>query len=129
MKLLLDTHALLWWFVGDSRLSLAAREAMDEAESVCYSVVSLWEIGLKLGRAGFDFHLVEDWDVELPAMVARYGVRQEGIEARHCKLITQLAPHHGDPFDRMLIAQSLSEGWSVVGKDHRFDAYGVKRVW
>ena len=129
MKLLLDTHALLWWFVGDTRLSMTAREAMDEAELVSYSVVSLWEIGLKLGGVGFDFPLVENWDVALPEMVAQFGVRQQGIEARHCKLIAELPTHHGDPFDRMLIAQYLLEGWRVVGKDKRFDAYGVKRVW
>lgn len=129
MKVLLDTHTLLWWFVGDPRLSARALAAMDEAEEVFYSVVSLWEVGLKMGKGGFDFPLPVDWELVLPASAEKFDMKEAAFGARNCKQIAEFPPHHGDPFDRMLIAQALEAGWAVVGIDDRFDAYGVVRIW
>lgn len=129
MKVLLDTHTLLWWFVGDPRLSARALAAMDEAEEVFYSLVSLWEVGLKVGKGGFDFPIPADWELVLTAAAGKFDMREAAFGARNCKQIAELPHHHGDPFDRMLIAQALEGGWSVVGIDDRFDAYGVERIW
>lgn len=63
MKILLDTNTLLWWFVGDSRLSARALAALDEAVEVYFSMVNLWEVGLKMGKGGYDFPMPADWEV------------------------------------------------------------------
>lgn len=129
MKLLLDTHALLWWFVEDPRLTKRALSLLDDAEEVYFSMVSLWEVGIKMERSGFDFSLDDSWEKVLPREAARYGMAEAAIEAKHCRIIAELPRHHGDPFDRMLIAQALSSDWTILGKDRQFDPYEVRRMW
>lgn len=129
MMLLLDTHALLWWFVRDERLTDSAKLHIGNAEQVYYSMVSLWEIGIKMGRSGYDFFLEPNWHELLPLRASIFNVEMKMIEPRHCRLISDLPQHHGDPFDRMLIAQALISGWAVLSKDSHFDTYGVTRLW
>ncbi len=129
MKLLLDTHALLWWSMGDQRLPKRAIRHIDAAESVCFSIVSLWEIGIKMARQGYDFPLHTGWDEFLPKKAKTHNIGMMTISPKHCRMISELPRHHGDPFDRMLIAQALDSGWSVLSKDSHFDAYGVRRLW
>jgi len=129
MKILLDTNALLWWFVGDSRLSARALAALDEAVEVYFTMVSLWEVGFKMGKSGYDFPMPADWEVALPAFAEKFDVKETTFGARHCKLISDLPPHHKDPFDRMIIAQALIERLKVVSSDEKFEKYGVKRIW
>ena len=129
MKILLDTNALLWWFVGDSRLSARALAALDEAVEVYFSMVNLWEAGLKMGKGGYDFPMPADWEVALPAFAEKFDVKETTFGARHCKLIETLPFHHKNPFDRMIIAQALIEGLEVVSSDEKFEKYGVERIW
>lgn len=129
MKLFFDTQAFLWWCLVAPKVTPAALAALDEAEQVFLSPVTLWEIGLKGSGKGFDFHIPDDWETVLPAHAERYRISWLPISAHHCRLIQDLPFHHKDPFDRMLIAQALVENLTVIGSDDRFDDYGVKRIW
>ncbi|QTN33660.1 type II toxin-antitoxin system VapC family toxin [Akkermansiaceae bacterium] len=129
MKLLFDTQAFLWWCLVAPQMTPAALAALDEAEQVFLSPVTLWEIGLKGSGRGFDFDLPKDWETVLPAHAERYQISWLAISPRHCRLIQDLPFHHRDPFDRMLIAQALEGGLSVIGSDEQFEKYGVERIW
>ena len=121
MKLLLDSHAFLWWLAEDPKLSAGAREVVADPSSIVHvSAASVWELAIKasLGKLDLDgADLVEEIGendfVELP------------MTARHSLAAAALPRHHEDPFDRMLIAQAQVEGLTVVTRDPAFRAYGV----
>lgn len=117
--------------ISSDRLSQKATEILeDPTRPLSYSVVTLWEIGLKLSRGGFhEFVLPGDWEVQLPGELERQGIACLGIRPVHCRLIQDMPFHHKDPFDRMLIAQAIVEGFTVVSADERFDLYGANRLW
>lgn len=123
--------AVLWMAFLPGRLSRKASAVLaDPEQPLIYSVVSLWEIGLKLSRGGYgEFVLPGDWEVQLSEKLAEQGISSLGIHPAHCRLIQDLPFHHKDPFDRMLIAQALVEGLTVVSSDERFDLYEVTRLW
>ena len=119
MRLLLDTHALLWW-LADEGLTTQARDAIaDPANLVAVSAASAWEISIKkaLGK------LAAPDDLE--QQVQEGGFSPLPISIAHALAAGQLARHHEDPFDRMLIAQALAEGLTIVTRDKRFNDYGV----
>jgi PIN domain nuclease of toxin-antitoxin system len=129
MNLLFDTQAFVWWCLVAPKMTAKALAALDEATQVCLSPVTFWEIGLKGGGKGFDFHLPHDWETVLLEHAERFDVLWLPISPRHCRLIQDLPFHHRDPFDRMIIAQALEGNLVVVGNDKIFDGYGVKRIW
>lgn len=127
-RLLLDTHALLWWLSDDPRLSRAAYRAIaDESATVFVSAASAWEAATKvrLGKLS-DPHGVTD---ALGSLVAAQGFRELPITLEHGRRAGRLPGPHKDPFDRMLIAQAQTDGLAVVSNDNVFDAYAVQRVW
>ncbi len=127
---LLDTNALLQFAYHPARLTTPAITAFEGASSLRFSVINLWEIGLKLSSGGFrDLTVPDDWDETLTASLAEQGIAELPILPRHCRRVQDLPFHHKDPFDRMLVAQALVEGLDVIGSDAQFDAYGVRRVW
>lgn len=122
MRLLLDTHALLWW-LADEELGASAREAIiDPANEVAVSAASAWEISIKksLGKL-----IAPD---DLADQVQASGFAPLPITLAHGLAAGQLPRHHDDPFDRMLIAQAIGEGMTVVTRDKRFDAYRVSTL-
>lgn len=127
MKLLLDTHALIWFQAGDRRLSKAARQAMeaDDAE-LLISAATAWEMAIKASlrrlqvRGPVDAYLAEK--------VAQ-GYRTLPISWTHAARVEGLPWHHRDPFDRLLVAQALIEGYPVITRDRAFRKYGVEVVW
>jgi PIN domain nuclease of toxin-antitoxin system len=128
MKLLLDTHTLLWVAVDSDQISVAARTilAAPESESF-YSLASLWEIAIKVGLHKLDLPMpLQGFFDELDRNPKR---RMQTIQKRHLVRYATLPLHHRDPFDRLIVAQALSENLTVVGNDAAFDAYGVRRVW
>ncbi len=127
--LLLDTHAILWMVRDDPRLSRKARSQIERVERLVYSVVSFWEIALKISRGGFDFELPPAWDRELVDELREIGAARLEIKPDHCRLLQDLPWHHKDPFDRMLIAQAKVEGLPILTADSRFKAYAVQIVW
>ena len=123
MKLLLDTHVILWWQRDDRRLKTAARKAIANADLVWVSAASGWEVAIKsaLGRVRLDepLHvtLAADDFTELP------------LTLRHAAELGSLPPHHLDPFDRVLVAQAIVEGATLVSHDRAFAPYGVPTIW
>lgn len=127
---LLDTNALLWFAYHPARLTASAIAAFEGADSLRYSIVNLWEIGLKLSAGGFrDLAISRAWEEDLVMSFAEQGIVELPIQPRHCRRVQDLPRHHKDPFDRMLIAQALVEGLDLIGSDAQFDAYGVRRIW
>ncbi len=128
MILLLDTHAFLWFCQDDPRLSLAAKALIeDSANRKLLSVASCWEVAIKAGLK--KLALGEPSATYFPAALSRAGVELLPISLEHATTVEGLPPHHGDPFDRLLIAQAIVEGALIVGADSKFDAYPVTRLW
>jgi PIN domain nuclease of toxin-antitoxin system len=127
VKLLLDTHAFLWFVSGDARLSRRARGAMEkEGTELILSVASVWEMAIKanLGR------------LTLPLPVGEYiaekiehGFRVLPVELAHAAAVESLPSHHRDPFDRLLVAQSKVERIPIVSSDSIFRDYQVEVLW
>lgn len=127
MRLLLDTHTLLWWVSAETSLSNRARAQIAIAEDVLVSAASAWEMAIKagLGRLPSAVDLLNDFEGEL----AKDGFRSLEITAAHGIRAGLLPGPHKDPFDRMLIAQAQAENLAIVSNDRVFDRYGVRRVW
>ena len=128
MRVLLDTHVFLWWVEGARSLPAKARAAIVDPDNECLlSVASAWELAIKAGLGKLKLSLpVRRFVVE---NVAANGFRMLEIGIAHVGRIETLPPHHGDPFDRLLIAQALEEKLPVVTADPVFGKYGVKRIW
>ena len=128
MRLLLDTHALLWWLAGDALLSEPARVAIgDDANPVYVSAASAWEVTTKhrLGKLPVAGPLAVDFARE----VAAQGFTGLAVTLAHGERAGRLPGPHRDPFDRMLIAQAQAEELVLVSNETAFDAYGVARLW
>ena len=128
MRLLLDTHALVWWLEGSSRLSVGAHRVIAEPlNEKLVSAASAWEITTKhrLGKLpGAD-----EFASEIPWAIADEGFAELPITVDEAARAGALPGALGDPFDRMLIAQALSRNLTVVSVDSVFDRYGVRRLW
>ena len=129
MRLLLDTHALLWWVFADPKLSRAARMAIadDQENEVLVSAVSAWEITTKYRIGKLPDAAVVANDVA--GAVTAEGFDELPISLAHAQRGGSLTGRLRDPFDRMLIAQALIEQLTLVSNERAFDAYGVVRLW
>jgi PIN domain nuclease of toxin-antitoxin system len=123
LKLLLDTHVVLWWVDDDRRLGREARRAIASADFVWVSAASGWEVATKtakrLLRVSEPLHLTVAADdfTELP------------FTLRHAEELQRLPFHHRDPFDRILVAQARVEGATIVSHDRELEPYGVPMIW
>lgn len=128
MRVLVDTHVFLWWVEGDRALPAKARAALADQENECLiSMVSAWELAIKAGLGKLKLAVpVKRYVVE---NVAANGFRMLDIQIAHVGRVETLASHHGDPFDRLLIAQALEEDLFIVTADPVFRKYGVRRIW
>ena len=128
MRLLLDTHAFLWWLAGSRRLSADARAAIeDDANDVLVSAATAWEIATKhrLGKLPQAGLVARD----VPGAIAGQGFEELPITVDDAQRAGQLPGPHRDPFDRMLIAQAVVRGLALVSIEAVFDDYGVNRLW
>ena len=128
MRVLLDTHATLWFLAGDERLSARGRQFIGAPETeLLFSAASLWEIAVKhsLGR----LPLVRPFGELFPGQLDTDGVRLLAVEPAHLARLVGLPFHHRDPFDRLILAQALVEGVPVLSRDRAFAAYGAEVVW
>ena len=122
MKLLLDTHIVLWWRLDSRRLTRTVRQRIATADVVWVSAASGWEVAIKQGLGKLSLAdpfrwMVEDSDFdELP------------VTLRHAEQVAALPLHHADPFDRMLVAQAAIEGATIVTHDPHFERYDVDIV-
>ncbi len=123
MKLLLDTHAVLWLLAGDERVPAWLQESSDGGDELLVSDVSIWEVAIKrsLGR-------IEVPD-DFPEQLDHLGLGRLEISSSHVWAVGDLEFHHRDPFDRLLVAQSILESLTLVSSDREFARYGISLRW
>jgi PIN domain nuclease of toxin-antitoxin system len=128
MKLLLDTHSLLWFLDGDAALSPIAREVIEDTENELFlSVASLWELAIKISVG--KLALGRPFGELIPEQLAAMGIVVVDVSLQHLTRVIELPWHHRDPFDRLIVAQALVDDLPVVGRDAALDAYGIQRIW
>jgi PIN domain nuclease of toxin-antitoxin system len=127
MKLLLDTHALLWFIAGSASLSASARSLIEDAANEKFvSIASIWETAIKASVGKMT--LSAPFNSLFPHQLQINGFDLLPIKVEHASIITTLPFHHRDPFDRLLIAQAIEEKLSLVSVDDIFDEYGITRL-
>ena len=124
--MLLDTHTLLWFLNNDSKLISTVKSDIENADQVVVSIVNLWEIAIKLSiqKLELDFALSE-----LPDFLTQLEIRILPLTFADLERYITLPLHHRDPFDRILIAQAMTNSLEIVSADTAFDAYPVRRIW
>jgi len=124
LKLLLDTHAALWWLADDERVGEeATAQLLDDTNQVLLSAAVVWEVAIKrsLGK-------LEAPD-DFATILLGAGVLPLAVSVEHAARVERLPWHHRDPFDRLLVAQATIERATLVSRDDRLHAYGVPLVW
>lgn len=127
MKLLVDTHALIWFITNDRSLPKKTKTIIEDSDNSCVvSVASLWEMGIKysLGR----IELKSDLE-NIFRIIEKSGFGLLPITPEHILASTKLGLHHKDPFDRIIIAQAITEKLTIISKDKQFKYYPVKVIW
>ena len=128
MRILLDTHAFLWAASGSPRLSEPARQHfLEPANQVFLSLASVWEMAIKssLGKLQLGLPLSK----LIKDALQRHGLSLATIEFEHVLLVQRLPFHHRDPFDRLLVAQAMVEGFALLSIDSALDSYDITRIW
>jgi PIN domain nuclease of toxin-antitoxin system len=127
MRVLIDTHALLWYLQGDANLSSIALNAIESKDNdVFVSIVSLWEIAIKLGLNKLEIQRpFENLEVDLH----RLDIKILPINFAELNVYRSLPLHHRDPFDRILIAQSIGNSLTIITRDALFEPYSVRVLW
>jgi PIN domain nuclease of toxin-antitoxin system len=127
MRVLVDTHALLWYLQGDANLSnLALTTIEDKDNDVFVSIVSLWEIAIKLGLGKLKLQRPFE---NLEADLQRLDIKILPIAFAELDIYRSLPLHHRDPFDRILIAQSLGNSLTIITRDALFEPYSIRVLW
>lgn len=128
MRLLLDTHSFLWFIEGSANLSPTARIVIEDPDNQPFlSMASLWEMAIKLSLGKLT--LGEPFNTFVPQQMHLNGIRLLPIELAHVSAVATLPFLHRDPFDRLLIAQSIVERIPLVTADSSFSLYPVQRLW
>lgn len=127
MAYLLDTHAFLWFVNGSEELSKSARRAIEDTKELKYiSIISFWEISIKLSVKKLNLQIPYK---ELQIQAIKNGFEILPLTFDHTSAISNLEFHHRDPFDRMIISQAISENLTIIGKDQHFGDYPVRMLW
>ncbi|PSB15927.1 PIN domain nuclease [filamentous cyanobacterium Phorm 46] len=126
MESLLDTHAFLWYLLGDSNLGSKAKEAIDTKTGLYFSIASLWEISIKINVGKLQLNRSFE---DLPKELEYIKVPILPITFEDTEIYTSLPLHHRDPFDRILVAQTMNHSLVLISRDEAFDAYPIQRVW
>lgn len=128
MRLLLDTHAFLWFIAGDQRLSNHARELIADIDNEAHlSVGSLWEIAIKFSIGKLT--LSEPFEDLISGQLIWNDIQVLPIRLADLSLVARLPFHHRDPFDRLIIAQAISNELTIISRDSEFAGYPVTTVW
>ncbi len=128
MRVLLDTHALLWFITDDPRLGRRAHAVIEEPDTqVLVSIASLWEIAIKHSTGKLP--LVRSFAETFPAQLDANAFLTLHAKVDHLARLVGLPFHHRDPFDRLIIAQALTEGVPVLTRDRAFADYPVETIW
>ena len=128
MRLLLDTHALIWYYLDDPLLSKTARTLVEDVTNIKYvSPASYWELAIKVGTGKYT--LTERYEDFIQHAIFDNGFLILRVEPRHTAVLVSLPLHHKDPFDRLMVAQAMVEGIPLVSADPALDAYPITRHW
>lgn len=127
MRFLIDTHTFLWFIDGSSQLSSNAKNLLESDNDIWISIVSLWEIAIKVNIAKLT--LPNSYEEFISEQLALNDIEILPIRMSHLATYTTLPLHHRDPYDRLLIAQAISEKVSIIGADVAFDSYSITRIW
>ncbi len=128
MRFLLDTHAFLWFIEGNARLSNTGKDYIeDQSHDLLLSIASLWQMAVKISLGKLD--LPQPFAEFMQSHLALSSIGLLEISPQHTYAVADLPYHHRDPFDRLLAAQCLSEGLTLISSDAVFEKYGVERVW
>ncbi len=127
MKILLDTHTFLWFINDSPELSSSAADLLESDVDLLLSMASLWEIAIKVSLNKLT--LPDSYEQFIPQQITLNNIEILTITFGHLTVVSRLPFHHRDPFDRLLIAQSMSENLQIVSVDTQFDRYGVSRKW
>ncbi|NEO95746.1 MAG: type II toxin-antitoxin system VapC family toxin [Moorea sp. SIO3G5] len=128
MKALLDTHAFLWYLLGDSHLSIKAKAIIDTKNNLYFSIVSLWEISIKINIGKLQIYRpIGELFQELQSL----NIKILPILDQDIELYSALTfpSNHRDTFDRMLIVQAINHSLVLISRDVKFDAYPIQRLW
>jgi PIN domain nuclease of toxin-antitoxin system len=126
MEFLLDTHAFLWYLLGDSNLGSKAKEAIDAKTGLYFSIASLWEISIKINIGKLQLNRPFE---DLPNELQYLNAQILPITYADTELYVGLPLHHRDPFDRILVAQAMNHSLVLISGDEAFNTYPIQRVW
>ena len=128
MELILDTHTFIWFVNGDKNLTTKAREAIEEYPSnfSYISIASLWEMAIKISLDKLEIRYPFE---QILTQLYENGFEILPITFEHVLVVSELPFHHRDPFDRLIVAQAMTEKMTIISKDESFDDYEVKRLW
>lgn len=125
--LLIDTHLLLWWALSPERLQTATRHLLASSDhTVCFSVVSIWEVAIKASLKRPDFQVKPE---ELRSGLLQEGFQELAIQSEHVLAVAHLPLIHRDPFDRLLVVQAAREGLRLLTSDRTLASYGDPVQW
>jgi PIN domain nuclease of toxin-antitoxin system len=128
MRVLIDSHALIWYVDQDKLLSIASHAAIsDPANDLLLSAGSIWEIGIKIGLG--KLLLTQPFKVWMNQAISDLHVTVLPLTVEYVDVQSNLPKHHGDPFDRLIVAQAIVEQVSIISADVNLDAYGISRIW
>ncbi|HAN78346.1 MAG TPA: PIN domain nuclease [Bacteroidales bacterium] len=127
MNILLDTHTLIWFLEGSDNLSQIALQLIEDDKNTCHvSIVSIWEIAIKVSLKKMEMKIPFE---KLSLLIWENGFQILPIEFSHTLKLISLPFHHNDPFDRLLITQSIVENMYIISKDSSFKLYDVRQLW
>lgn len=127
MRFLIDTHTFLWFIHDSPQLSANAKNLLESDNELWVSIVSLWEIAIKVNIG--KLRLPNCYEDFIPEQLALNDIEILPIKMAHLAIYTTLPLHHRDPYDRLLIAQAMTEKVSIIGSDVTFNSYSVNRIW
>jgi PIN domain nuclease of toxin-antitoxin system len=128
VRVLLDTHVLLWWLINDVRLSPRVRKIMgDGRNDLLWSVASSWELAIKVGLG--KLRVPGPLRSYIPTKLQEQNIQTLPVEHAHAFEVAELPTHHKDPFDRLLIAQARIEGLPLISVDEQFAPYDIEVIW
>ena len=128
MRLLIDSHALIWFVDQHQQLSAVSHAAMSNpSNELLLSAGSIWEIGIKVGLG--KLVLTQPYLLWMSQALSDLGITVLPITVEYADAQASLPKHHSDPFDRLIVAQAIIEKVSIVSADGRMDAYGITRLW
>lgn len=126
MAALLDTHAFLWYLLGDSKLGIKAKEVIDSKTDLYFSIASLWEISIKINLGKLQLNRSFQ---DLPKELQYINAQLLPITFEDTEVYLTLPLNHRDPFDRILVAQAINHSLVLISRDVAFDAYSIQRLW